>query len=78
MSPWQGYAQLAGDTGIVAYATGPDSIAIEFRDGARYLYTADSSGGDNVQRMKQLAARGIGLTTFVNQHVRQAYERKLR
>jgi hypothetical protein len=73
----QRYAQLSGDTGVVAFEYGPDSITIRFADGSLYLYTHESTGPAKITRMKRLAADGVGLTTFINQHVRQAYARKL-
>lgn len=73
----QPYAQLAGDSGVVAYETGRDSITIQFSDGSLYLYTNESTGRARIARMKALAAEGIGLTTFINQHVRDAYARKI-
>ena len=65
------------DTGVIAYETTPDSIAIKFRDGSVYLYTKQSTGAYNIAQMKHLAQKGEGLTTYINQNIREKYEAKL-
>ncbi len=72
------YRHNTPDTGITAYEAGDDSIIIRFNDGATYLYTAESTGAQAIQQMKMLAKKGIGLTTYINQYVRNNYERKIR
>ena len=71
------YANLSGDSGVVSYETTRDSITLQFVNGDRYLYTYARPGRDAVDRMKALAKEGQGLSTFVSQHVREAYGRKL-
>ena len=66
------------DTGVVAYEAGKDNIIIQFRDGSLYLYTTNSAGTAAISRMKTLAKKGEGLTTYINQHVREHYQSKLR
>jgi hypothetical protein len=70
------YANLDGHSGVVAYETAPDSITLTFVGGERYLYDHARPGRDAVERMKKLAKTGRGLSTFVAQHVREAYARK--
>lgn len=72
------YANLGGDSGVVAYETTEDSIIVEFQDGSAYLYTYSSAGRSNIEQMKALAERGEGLNEFINRHVRKAYARKIR
>ena len=72
------YKNLGGDSGIVAYETGPDCITVQFHDGGRYLYTYESAGRHNVEHMKMLAANGRGLATFINTAVRHRYASKSR
>lgn len=72
------YKNLDGDSGVVAYETGPDSITVQFRDGSVYLYNYQSAGKDNVEHMKKLAATGNGLNSFIMRNVRKAYAAKLR
>ena len=71
------YARLSGDAGVVSYESTRDSITLTFVNGDRYLYTHARPGRAAVERMKALAEAGRGLSTFVSQHVREAYERKL-
>lgn len=72
------YGNRSGDAGVTGYEIGAHSITIQFRDGARYLYTDRSTGPHNIARMKMLAKAGRGLTTFINQHVRGSYASRLR
>jgi hypothetical protein len=72
------YRNLGGDSGIVAYESGPDFIRVQFSDGAIYLYTYASAGAQNIEYMKQLASSGQGLNSFINRAVRKAYARKER
>jgi hypothetical protein len=43
-------------------------VIIEFRDTSAYLYNYDTPGVEDVETMKQLAAEGRGLATFMNKH----------
>ena len=71
------YANLDGHSGVVAWRTTPDSITLTFVNGDRYVYGAQRPGRAAVDRMKALAKAGRGLSTFVSQHVRDAYERRI-
>ncbi|MDB5030971.1 hypothetical protein [Mucilaginibacter sp.] len=73
----QSYKTANQNTGVVAYETGKDSISIKFRDGSVYLYTNKSAGAQAIAQMKILAKKGEGLTTYINQHVRERYQSKL-
>ena len=72
------YKNLSRTSGVVAYRAAPDSIEVEFEDGAIYLYTKESAGRSNIERMKDLADAGRGLSTFIVRHVRKAYATRLR
>ena len=72
------YNDLRGRSGVTAYETGADYIDIEFREGKRYRYTHRVPGEQHVNAMKQLAAAGQGLATYINQHVREHYAVRLR
>lgn len=72
------YQSSNRDTGITAYQNGPDHIAVQFKDGAVYLYTNKSAGPKAINQMKKLAEAGAGLTTFINQHVKDRYEAKIK
>ena len=71
------YKNVSGTSGVVAYETGRESIAVEFEDGAIYLYTYRSAGRSNIESMKSLAAAGRGLSTFIARSVHKAYAAKL-
>jgi hypothetical protein len=75
------YRNTSGESGVVAYEIGKDSdtdsITIQFTGGDRYLYTARSAGAENIARMQELAREGRGLSTFVSQHIRSRYAKKL-
>jgi len=64
-------------SGIAAYAEGKDYIVIQFKTGQRYRYDFAQPGRRHVAKMKALAHRTSGLTTYINQHVRENYSRKL-
>ncbi len=70
------YRNVGGDSGVVAYESGPDFIRVQFSDGSFYLYTYASAGQENIEHMKQLARNGQGLNSFINTTVRHAYARK--
>ena len=71
------YANIHGRSGVVAYSTTPTSIIVRFASGERYEYSNTKPGRAIVARMKALAAAGHGLSTFISQHVRENYSRKL-
>ncbi|NZA25090.1 hypothetical protein H0E84_01710 [Luteimonas sp. SJ-92] len=72
----QRYANLSGDSGVVAYAFTPESILVKFRGSERvYEYSHASAGRTNVARMKRLAESGRGLSTFISRHVADRYVR---
>jgi hypothetical protein len=73
----QRYANRSGHSGVVAYELGADSITVKFTGGDRYLYDVGSTGADHIARMRELAREGHGLSTYISQHVRERYARKL-
>ncbi len=70
------YRNLDGNAGVLAYDIGERAIAVQFRNGKVYDYTDASAGRCNVEQMKRLARAGRGLSTFISQHVHDAYARK--
>ena len=72
------YKNLGGNSGVLAYEIGDDSITVQFSTGAVYLYTYRSAGSANIEKMKSLAVAGEGLNSYINIHVRDDYESKLR
>lgn len=71
------YANLSGDSGVVAYAIAPGQITVRFRGGDTYVYDASAPGAAAVAEMQRLAAAGRGLSSYISQHVRQNYAHKL-
>lgn len=63
---------------MVSYERARDSIAVEFEDGAIYLYTYESAGRSNIEPMKKLALAGSASSTFIVKYVRKGYAAKLR
>jgi hypothetical protein len=67
----------SGTSGVEFYEIEGNDLIVQFVDGKIYRYTYTSAGEENVEKMKQLAIAGAGLTTFINQYVRDKYEAKL-
>jgi hypothetical protein len=66
------------DTGVRTYELIEDAIILEFANRKfRYVYNAENPGRIHVDAMKKLARQGRGLSTYVNQHVRENYAKKL-
>lgn len=74
----QRYANLGGGSNVVGYEIGVDWIRVQFGDGSIYLYTYQSAGASNIEHMKQLAAAGQGLNSFIGRVVKKAYSARLR
>lgn len=72
------YKNLSGNSGVLAYEIGEDFIKVKFRKGGVYLYNYSVTGRDNVERMKELAEKGRGLSTFISRYVREDYAEKLK
>ena len=70
------YKDYNADSGVVGYESGRDYIRVRFKDRSVYRYTYRSTGAKKIEEMKRLAEEGDGLTTFINQRVREAYEEK--
>jgi hypothetical protein len=68
----------SGASGVEFYEIENDDIIVQFVDGSIYRYTYKSAGENAIEQMKELAIAGKGLTTFINQHVRDKYEEKLK
>lgn len=69
------YKNLGGNSPIVAYDYDTAAIYVQFKGGAVYKYPAEKVGGENFQKMKQLADAGQGLCSFIhrNEQVRNGY-----
>ncbi len=67
------YANLDGDSGVVAYEISPDGIILEFRKGGRYRYAAADIGTEALATMIELAEAGRGLSTYVTKNRQAVY-----
>lgn len=74
MTPYQ---EASDESGIASYRITPTTIVIAFKHGGVYLYNHAHPGRVHVQAMQKLAAAGDGLNTYINQHVRENFARKL-
>ena len=71
------YKNLEGNSGVTGYETGSDTITVEFGHSTAYLYTYASAGKQAVEKMKELALAGKGLSTYISRYVKDKYETKL-
>ena len=72
------YKSRNPNSGVVNYEVAGSAIILEFKDAKyRYVYDATIPGPEHVAAMIKLAAAGKGLSTYVNQHVRENYAKKL-
>jgi len=71
------YKNLSRNSGVVAYETGKNFIKIKF-EGESGIYTYDykQPGRQQVEKMKLLALKGQGLSTFISEHVGANYASK--
>jgi len=60
-------------SGVNAYELGPDYIITRFGK-QYYLYGNEVTGAENVKQMKELAAIGKGLSSFISRNIRKNYE----
>ena len=69
------YLNLGGNSNVKFYDYDATSIKIQFSTGAPYIYSYQSAGRENVENMKRLADRGVGLNSFVMRNARKLYVR---
>ena len=73
--------QYGGHTrkhGVRAFEIQAEAIDVEFSSGWIYHFSYQKPGAPRVERMKQLAESGHGLSTFINKHVRNRFESRWR
>jgi hypothetical protein len=73
----QRYINRGGQSGVVAYEIRPNEIIIKFTSGTCYTYTLASVGKANLEKIKQLARKGQGLSTFINKHLHDRFDKKI-
>lgn len=72
------YKNLGGDSKIIAYEIGNDSIKVQFQGGGTYTYTYQSAGQATIEHMKKLAIAGHGLNSYITTVVKKRYASKTR
>jgi hypothetical protein len=64
--------------GVRGYEIGPDSIDVEFSSGWIYRFSYEKPGQPRVEKMKELAESGHGLSTFISKHVKNRFASRRR
>jgi hypothetical protein len=67
------YRNLSGNSGVVAYQTGKTYIRIKFVGGDVYTYNYEVTGIKEVEKMKDLALKGKGLSSYISEVVKTNY-----
>lgn len=71
------YMNLSGNSGVISFSICANAIIIKFKDSEkRYFYTYAKPGKIHVERMKELALAGKGLSTYISRYVGTNYELK--
>jgi hypothetical protein len=69
------YRNKSGNSGVLAYETGKTFIRIKFIEGELYTYSFKSAGKEHVERMKELAEQGKGLSGYISKYVKDHYDK---
>lgn len=68
------YANLNGNSGVVAFEIGSTWIKVQFRTGSPYTYSYQKAGEIHVEKMKVLARNGRGLNSYINLNCKYSYD----
>ncbi|MEL7636883.1 MAG: hypothetical protein AAGU03_03900 [Anaerolineaceae bacterium] len=68
------YANLNGNSGVVAYAIGNTWIKVQFTTGSPYTYSYQKAGVPHVEMMKVLAREGRGLNSYIMRNCKYSYD----
>ena len=71
------YLNKEGHSGVTGYEISTSAISVEFNYNTVYLYTYKSAGKKVIEKMKELAEAGRGLSTYISQTVRENFEKKV-
>jgi hypothetical protein len=74
----QTYGDLGSHDRVLGFESGPDRILVLFSNGDVILYTYESTGIHDVERMKAMARRGEGLGEHARVFVGDRYAWKRR
>ncbi|KTD63652.1 hypothetical protein Lsan_1085 [Legionella santicrucis] len=73
----EAYRNSSGSSGVELYEIGVDYIIVKFKNSTyAYHYTYKKPGVHDVEEMKNLAKAGRGLNSYINQNVRNNFERR--
>ena len=61
------------NSGVVSYQIGDDFIDVKFQEGTVYRYTYESAGKNHIEKMKLLAIKGKGLSTYISTTIKSHY-----
>jgi hypothetical protein len=67
------YKNLEGNSGVWAYEEGEDYLKVQFIGGDLYIYNNKVTGRQHIEKMKVLAIRGRGLSTYISKIVKDRY-----
>jgi hypothetical protein len=72
------YKNLSGRSNVESYEIDNDSITVTFMSGTirNYLYDSSRPGSSAVSHMKDLAAQGQGLNSYISSTVKTNFSRK--
>ena len=63
------------ESGVTAYEIEKDRIKVIFGD-MIYVYSIKIPGKKHIEKMKELAREGSGLSTYISQNIKEQYEEK--
>ena len=66
------YKNAGSSSTVASYEIIRDTVVLEFADGTQAVYTPESAGANNIERMKVLAETGKGLGTFLSGSIKVA------
>ncbi len=69
------YTNLSGKSGVVFFSICANAIIVKFKgESEKYFYTYKKPGKIHVERMKELAVAGKGLSSYISRFVGKNYE----
>jgi hypothetical protein len=70
----ENYQNKSGDSGVSAFEVGEDFIRVRFtKSSDMYTYNYSKPGKKRVEKMKQLAWEGKGLSTYISREVKDNF-----
>lgn len=70
------YRNSGGGSGVSTFEIGSDYIIVKFSGTVRtYRYSYRKAGQNHVENMKRLARSGSGLNAYINQNVKDLYDK---